>query len=180
MNKKIFMKGAKRLILIPALFFVGIAAFSQEGNVDFTGNWTFNEEKSEPGEGRMEIEPYRLKVVHEEDNLIVERTAVDARGRTLELKGEYVLGGVTNVNTGMGGQEIRSAVTWSDDGEKLLFRTSRTVQPGGRAMQTREMRSDEAWSLSDDGKTLTIEITRHTQRGRMKRRIVYDREGAVS
>lgn len=173
-------KLTNKLILVPVLFFVGIVAFSQEGNVDFTGNWTFNEEKSETGEGRMEIEPYGLKVVHEEDNLIVERTAVDARGRTVVLKSEYALGGVTNVNTGMGGQEIRSAVTWSDDGEKLLFRTSRIVQPRGRAMQTREMRSDEAWSLSDDGKTLTIAITRQTQRGQMKRRIVYDREGELS
>ncbi len=174
-NKRIFKK-----IFIPVisslLFSVSLTGFAGEEVVDFSGRWVVDQKRSDPGEGRREVSPSELEIEQEENRLIVERSAVSPEGRREVLTEEYTLDGETNVNTGMRGQEIRSTVRWSDDREALIFETTQRIEPRGRRDQVREMEATEIWSLSDDGDTLTVEITRQTQRGQMKRRIVYNRE----
>ncbi len=174
MKKKI-ISGIFRTVFLSVLFFVASDAFSQEEGVDFSGRWKYNEEKSDPGDGRREITPYELNIVQGENSLIVERTAVNQAGRTITVKEEYTLDGETNVNTGLGGQEARSNLVWSDDSKSLVFRISRRAQGRGQAMQTREIKSTEVWSLSDEGNVLTVEIIRETPRGEVRRRIVYEK-----
>jgi len=113
-----------------------------------------------------------LTVKQEGNNLTVERTMQTREGSSTTITEKYTLDGRTNVNTGMMNREARSTVTWTGNGRTLTFQISQTFERGG---QTTEMKGTEVWSLTADGKTLTIESSRTTPQSEMKARLVYDK-----
>jgi hypothetical protein len=92
-------------------------------------------------------------------------TRNSARGGAGETK--YVLDGKENTSTTQGG-ELKYKATW--DGGNLAISGTRTSQRGG------ESPMKEVYSLSADGKVLTIARTRSGQQGETTTKQVYNKK----
>jgi hypothetical protein len=66
----------------------------------------------------------------------------------------------------------KSIVSWSADQKTLTINTTTVMDRDGEKM---EMKSAEAWSLSADGSTLSLEVNRSSPNGDVKQTLVYDK-----
>ena len=129
------------------LLFIVLCAGSlaaQGRKPNFSGTWKMDPAKSDYG--TMETpQSVTRKIVHEEPNVTMVVTQKNSRGdMTTEFK--YATDGKEYVNkTRLG--EARSTLRW--DGDALLLSTRRTVMG-------RDLRIDDRWTLSADGRTMTI------------------------
>ncbi len=141
---------------------------------DFSGTWTLDPAKSEmggPGRGMggggmggggMMGGPMTVTIKQTAADLTIERKMGDQM-----MTATYKLDGSESVNKGMRGNDVKSTAKW--DGSNLVITSTQENQQGG-AMQSTEVRS-----LSPDGKTMTVEMTRQTPRGEMKQKMVFNK-----
>lgn len=167
-----FWRNPVRVLTIAVLvsFLVNMNSFAQEGKVNFSGEWSFNESKSEMGEGRFQTS-MKLTIKQEGNNLTVERLQTGRDGQERKSTQELTLDGKENeYTTGRGTR--KSTVTWSDDGMTL---TIKSIMVFNRDGDTMEMKSVELWKLTDGGKILSIKSSSSTPRGERKATMVYDK-----
>ena len=114
-------------MIVLMLMIVGTGLSAAE--VDFTGTWVMNEEKSEFGEGRFGRMAARKMVVQQsEDTLKIERTW---RGRNDEERlttEELTLDGKEVTKTSEWGESVMSA-SWQD--KILVINTTRNMSRNG-------------------------------------------------
>ncbi|MFA5818215.1 MAG: hypothetical protein WC854_02930 [Bacteroidales bacterium] len=149
---------------------------AQAGKANFAGTWALNAEKSTQPQGGGGGGGQRMGggdfVATQAANLLTStrtRTGQDGTPTTTILK--YTLDGKESINTNPRG-DSKSVATWSADGKNLTIATSRTMDMNG---ETREIKSTEAWTLTD-AKTLSITSTRQGQNGEVKTTMVYDKK----
>jgi hypothetical protein len=145
---------------------------------NFAGTWKINTEKSDPmgggmggggggggggGMGGMMAAP--ITITQTDKQLVETRTTPNGDRVTT-----YNLDGTESVNsTGRG--ESKSKARW--EGDALIIETTSTFNgPNGSMTIT----SKEVRTLSADGKTMTITITRTTPNGEMTTKRVYDKQ----
>ena len=142
----------KRLVLFTMVMALAVAGLAMaQAKPDFTGTWALDTAKSDQGGGGGRGGPAGpMTIKQTADTLTTEMT----RGEN-KVTATYKLDGTESVNTtGMG----ESKSTAKFDGAKLVIKTM-SEGPNG------PMETTATWSLSADGKELTI--VRATQRGDM-------------
>jgi hypothetical protein len=171
---------------------LGGFVFAQIEKPNFSGTWLFDKEKSDlgasGGEGQRPPErdkqgdpanqrsrmggpgmprvPAKIVIEHKDPQLFIKRTMVfGGEERVQELK--YTTDGQANSNEGFRGRVVESRTHWEDN---RLVTQSNMETPRGRVETT------ESRSLSNDGSTMTVEVT--TKGGPMEgtRKLVYNRE----
>ncbi len=143
---------------------------------DFSGKWTFNESKSEigalEGQGRGGFMAFSgLTVLQDAGKIEIERTRTGRDGQEITTSETLTLDGKENLSENERGS-TKTTATWSGDGQTLTFNVVRTMNFQDQSM---EMTSSEIWTLTDGGKTLTIESTSTTPMGGMTNTFVYDK-----
>jgi len=86
---------------------------------------------------------------------------------------KYTLDGKESVNEGMMGASVKTITSWSEDKKELRFAKTIAFDMDGQAM---EMKLNDAWTLSDDGKTLTVKSSMKSDWGEMNTSLVYDKK----
>ncbi|MGD9588920.1 MAG: hypothetical protein AB7Q37_02355 [Pyrinomonadaceae bacterium] len=167
----------KVLFILTVLCLSSVAAFAQKGG--YAGTWTLDASKSKLDE-RMRIESMTLTVAQTESELKVttatKRAAppADAQrppggGGGGGGRGGGFGGGDGTTVYDLTGKETKSEIetqmgkipqTFKAKSEGGKLHLSRTV-----STQMGDMTTKETWSLSEDGKTLTIEREQATPRG---------------
>ena len=167
-----FWRNPVRVLTIAVLvsFSVNMNLFAQKGKVDFSGEWSFNESKSDMGEGRFQTS-LKLTIKQEGNNLTIERLQKGRDGQERKSTQELTLDGKESEYTAGRGTR-KSTVTWSDDGLALTVKSTMVFDRDGETM---EMKSVEQWKLTDGGKILSIESASSTPRGERKATMVYDK-----
>jgi ABC-type transport system substrate-binding protein len=177
MNSKKCSRSGKRFINIslPVLFaFVSLSLLSGSlfAQPNFSGSWTLNESKSTLGEGpRMSA---TSMTINQQEGLIsisLVRPSFDGGDEISSEK--YTLDGKESVNQGMMGSSIKTITTWSDDKKELRFAKTILFDMNGDTM---EMKITDVWSISDDGKTLTVKSAMTSQMGDINLVLVYDKK----
>jgi hypothetical protein len=150
-------------------------AIAQEKTPNFSGTWVLDRSRSDPpggfgggrGGGPMANAEVVLIIEHQEPTLKITRLVKTPQGdRTQELV--YTTDGKENKNPGMRGAEVKSKSKW--DKGKLVTKASQTIEtPQG----TVDLEITEIRSLSEDGKTLTVETTTVSPMGERTRKEVY-------
>jgi hypothetical protein len=110
---------------------------------DFTGVWEMNFERSilrGPAPKRI-----LMRIEHQEPRLIQQIYLTNADGTEQRLTFTYETG--TETTNSIGGATARTHARW--EGRELVIE-SRMKTPG------REFHFEDHWSLSDDGRTLTM------------------------
>lgn len=169
-----FLRNSVQLLTIAFLvsfFLIPMGSYAQSGKVNFSGEWSFNESKSNIGEGRFQTS-LKLIINQEGNNLTIERLQTGRDGQEMKITQKLTLDGKESKNTTRRGTR-KSVVTWSDDGKALTIKSTMVFDRGG---ETFEMKSIELWKLTDGGKNLSIESSTSTPRGERKTTFVYDKK----
>jgi hypothetical protein len=136
------MKTGKTMVLA-GLVLVMCAVMAQAKS-DFTGEWKLDVAKSDFGP-MPAPQSMVQKITHQEPNLKVVSTQVSERGEFTSER-NYTTDGKECVNK-MRNSEVKSTLKW--DGDTLVIDSKLEFQ--GNPIST-----SERWSLSGDGKVLTI------------------------
>ena len=142
--------------------------------VDLSGDWYFNEDKSELGGAGSGAVPYRMKVDQDGDILFVKKYNI------VEWDDERI----TNEEIDLTGGEMRSRVfnspristaRWNEEPGSLIISSTVTLSRGGNTI---EMKSSEEWQLAGDGNTLTIQQESTGFRGnQISTTLIYEKSG---
>jgi hypothetical protein len=146
------------------LIFFSILTLAAAGNKpNFSGVWKLNPAKSEFGKAPA---PQSLisTVEHHDPELKVHSETTGAQG-TYATDYRWVTDGRENVNT-VRGNEIRATVVWNG---KILASNAKTTVNGATLTIV------DLWTLSDDGRTLTISRTVQGPQGTAEQTYVYDK-----
>ena len=164
------MKRAATLTMAAAALFVAAGVVSVVAQTpDFSGTWRLDTDRSQitagpggRGGGRGGGTPGALVITQTATELTMEQSMGD-QSRTLT----YTLEGESSIPAGRGGN-MTIASHW--DGATLVSEGSQELSfgGGGITIEVRQVRS-----LSADGQTLTVEVTRTTPRGAFTNTLVY-------
>jgi hypothetical protein len=158
------------LTIMCAFLLIPLTSFGGSAKPDFSGVWKLNESKSTIGEGRFRLSA-GLAVRQDGNNLGIERTRIGREGQEMKSTENLTLDGKEVVNEGEN-RSTKTTAAWSEDGKSLLISSTMTFTREG---QTTEVKSQETWQLSDDGKTLTIQYNSSSPRGERHDTLVYDK-----
>ena len=157
----------KKALLLLAIV-LGLTAIVLAG-VDFSGTWAVNTEKSDPargggggGRGGGMGGSTELVIKQTGNEMVISQTFGE---NTMETK--YVMDGAEHTNTSqMGDTKYKAVLT----GSTLAVTGTRTTQRGDMPLKV-------SYTLSDDGKTLTVATARVGQDGtETVRKQVYDKK----
>jgi hypothetical protein len=147
-----------------------VCLFSQEGKVNFSGNWTIDENKSDFGEGGGRFYSTKL-VVKQESNLInIERTG-QGRDGEFTWTDEITLDGKENELEGFGGSTRKVTAKWTDNGKILNISSFMVFEREGN---TFEINTSENWGLTEKN-VLSIASTMSSPRGERSSKLVYNK-----
>ena len=152
----------RRLVLLAvAMMLITGLAMAKPG---FTGDWKLNAAKSSFGEFPAPSS-LTMKIGHEEPNLKV-ATAMAGDFGEFSWDAAYTTDGKECINK-MRDNESKSTVKW--DGDSLLIETRASF--GGN-----DMTISDKWTLSADGKTLTIDRKFASSQGEMVQKMAMDKQ----
>ena len=141
---------------------------------DFTGQWKYNEEKSETARGGFGgNSAYRMDIDQDFDRMFIKRFSVMEYGNDQIANEEILLDG-TEMKTVFYNSPRISKAAWNETNKSLKINTSSQFNRGGTVT---EMNSSEEWSLTDGGKTLKItQISTGFQGGENKTTLVFEKQ----
>ena len=156
-------------------------AFAQ-GNVNFSGTWVLDKSKSEmpnrQGRGgeAAETQDVSGKMVIEQQGATLRITrTLSAATRERSMTVTYNTTGQETTESTPRGGSIVSRASW--EGNTLVITSTRTMtRPRRGETGERKIEQREVWSLSPDGRTLTIEGTRQTSRGDRTAKTVFNKQ----
>jgi hypothetical protein len=125
---------------VPVILVVASLAWPQAAT-DFSGVWVQDNERSQPKRSG----DVTLRIEHHAPELTVETTIVRGADPARHAVQKYTTDGNVSVSTGADGDEFHTAVMWKDS--SLVFSIEEHEE--GRIL-----RSQETWSLIDNGATL--------------------------
>jgi hypothetical protein len=156
---------ACRVLTIGLVLAFGGAALSS-GSTDYSGTWVLDMARSDMGRGPGGAPPGARQV-----KLVISQTAATLSiERHVGEKPEtavYKLDGSESVNTLPSGKQVRSSAAWA--GANLTLKAVAATEAGSSE-------SSFVYSLSPDGKTLTIDVAMKMPSGERKQRLVYARQ----
>ena len=140
---------------------------------NYAGSWTLNEGKSQLGDGRGRMAATKLKISQDANAIVLERTSKRQTGEEFTSKETITLDGKECENTLFENRTRKSTANWSADGKLLTINSTSVFERDGNKV---EMKSVEIYKLSDDGNTLSIDVTASSPRGERKQTLAYDKE----
>jgi len=138
--------------------------------VNFSGSWTFNESKSDLGEGSTRMVSQKLTIVQDEKSFNLERTYTGQDGEERKLSETYTLDGKESVNPVFNTSKKSTAV-WSADKKSLTVSSVLVFEMNGEQI---EIKSIEQYKYSDS-KDLIIDSQTTSTRGDRKAILVYNK-----
>jgi len=173
------MRSFKRTIATLAVLLLGLGAVAAQAEPQFTGSYTLDRSQSQfpKHEGRSQPDPQAQPAQRPDVRLVVEQhgatlkvTRIMAMGsRERSETNTYVADGTDQTHRGYRGETVTRAAF---DGDRLILTRVHTMKSdtGDRTM-TRQ----SVWTLSPDGRTLTIDTTTQSPHGDRAMKTVYVR-----
>lgn len=170
----------RTLSVLVLLVFASSLAFGQ-GGVNLSGTWILDKSKSEmpktAGKGGgigslMAGLDFGVKMVIEQQGATLKVTRIfEAIGQERSHTFTYSTDGKETTYTGPRGGSVISKASW--EGDKLVITSTQKLKTrrGEGSMEKKEV-----WSLSSDGKTLTIDITSKTPKGEQTAKAVFNKQ----
>jgi len=140
--------------------------------VNFSGQWIFNEEKSDVGNRGVGNIPYEMDIYHDDDLLDVKKVMIVEWEDDRITNEEIMLDGTEMKSEFFNSPRISKA-NWDEASQSVIINSTVKIERGGRSF---EMKSTEEWSLQEDGNILKIVQTSTSYRGEeVKLSLVYDK-----
>ncbi|HUU26960.1 MAG TPA: hypothetical protein VM123_04040 [archaeon] len=163
------------LVLLTSAIFLFSASLlnAQKSPINFSGKWTLNAEKSDPGESsgrrRGGMPASKMNVEQKDNKLTVEDFRTNRDGEEVSTVSTYTLDGKECKNESSNRTSVSTA-SWSEDKKSLTISSAIAISRGGQEFN---MKSTEIWSLTEG--ILTIKATRSSQMGERTTTAVYNK-----
>ena len=155
--------------LTALLFSVNLFAAEE---LDFTGTWMFNEEKSVLDDMGMAFIPYKLVISKRDSELTVQKTFTMQSGEDMVIDEKMTLDGKECKSEIWNSPRITTA-NWSATGDTLNVEMRITFNQDGNI---NEMLLQEAWSMQDEGKLIIINHFSSSTWGERKITMAYNKQ----
>jgi len=153
----------KNFVFIIALAFLSATAFGQK--VNFSGDWTLNEDESELGY-EFSLAPKSMTLEHTK-KIFDQTTVSEWDGQEYETKNHYTLDGEVCENPGLEGTVTKSTAVYDKKAKNLKIVTDGEVQGMGYTLT-------QVFSMKDDA--LIVESEAASDMGEMVETFVYDKK----
>ncbi|HTD99012.1 MAG TPA: hypothetical protein VK668_06975 [Mucilaginibacter sp.] len=141
-----------KTLTLSVLFTFLVISLKAQQVTNFTGTWKRNTDKCDAGNLSVNSIPISISVEQSKSQIQIKRVSKSAQGDSTAYT-EKIKFDDSSVTSGVKPNLNKSAtVAWSID-QKQLIETANYTDGQGNPMQ----KVKENWSLSDDGKTLTIQ-----------------------
>jgi len=166
------LSSLKKLLTL-VLFSIFLFAFTSKNyRTNFTGAWKLNESKSELGQF-AQFAVRTIKADQKEESITVTRTSPSFNGDEMTISETLSYDGKETETTVFENSKRKSTAKWSDDGNTLTVKYVLLLEFNGQSM---EIKGTEAWTLSADGKALTVQINSSSPQGEFSSKAVYDKQ----
>jgi hypothetical protein len=156
--------------ILTILLLVVSLLFTQEGKVNFSGEWSLNEDKSDLGEGGGRFMSTKLVVKQEAGKISIERTGQGRDGEFTRTE-EITLDGKENELEGFGDTMRKVTANWTDEGKILTISSFMEFYREGNSI---EITTKEVWTLKAES-TLSVASSMTSPRGERSSNLVYDK-----
>jgi hypothetical protein len=154
-------------------FILLISAVSSGQNAaNFSGSWTFNESKSNLGEGGFRMMSQKLIISQDEKSFKIDRSFTGQDGEERKTTETYTLDGKESVNPVFNISK-KSTASWSADKQSLNVSSVMVFDSNGEQM---EVKTIEIYKLAEGNKALTIDTQFSSSRGERKAILVYTKD----
>ncbi|MEJ0080819.1 MAG: hypothetical protein WDM78_07685 [Puia sp.] len=143
----------KRLILFSSLI-VFSTSFIYAQKIDFSGTWIRNSDKTDAGDLSMNSVPASLEIKQDNNSISIKRNSKNAQGEIFNYSEVLNFNGTAANSSPKANINKKATIKWSDDHKTLIVSADYSDSTTGRAIQ----KTNDTWSLSEDGKTMTITI----------------------
>jgi len=168
MNRYFFKRSL--VLLVASAFLFSFA--KQTYKTDFSGSWSLNEGKSELGDfGRFAA--HKIKVEQKDDGVSISKTAISFNGDEVTSTETLTFDGKESESTVFGNSKKKSTAKWSDDGNTLTISYSIAFERNG---QTFDITGTETWTLSGEGKSLSLVTVSSSPQGDRTLKAMYDKD----
>jgi hypothetical protein len=161
----------KFLILLVAPVFL-FAFTTNLYKANFSGEWKLNESKSDLGP-MAQWATRAIKTDQKDDAITINRTAPGMDGADATSAETLGFDGKEIETTVLGNSKRKASAKWSDDGNTLTVNYVLMLNFDG---QTFDVKGNEVWTLSGDGKTLTVQTNASSPQGDITAKAVYDKQ----
>lgn len=151
--------------LVAALLVTGVSVAAAQ-KVDFSGTWVLDKSRSEGLPAGMD---QTMTVKQAGDRVDVEVKVYSNQGER-EVKDQFILDGKKTEFTAAAQSKGKRTSKWSADSKGFDVIEEATIERGNGPENFKVMRH---WQLSDDGKTLTIEMSFNEPTGPGKSKRVF-------
>lgn len=148
---------------------LSVEEMSDHANVNFSGRWIFDEERSTLDNWGVGFIPSKLHITQNGKNLTIEKNLVVEYAEDRVEEEKYTIDGQEAKSQFWNSPRI-TTVNWSNSGDTLLIKSTVTFNRGG---QTSEMVTTEAWTLHDENNILEINQTSKSPRGDRNITMIY-------
>ncbi len=167
--KKSLPKQLLILIAFPALL---LSFTVLPGQTNFSGEWKLNTDKSDLGQ-MANFAVTSLKVDQANEAITIARTAPTFQGDESTTTETVTFDGKTSETKIFGESTKKSSIKWDESGKTFTLTFTLNLDFNGQQMV---VEGTEKWSLSDDGKILTLETNSTSDFGDMSTTAVYDKK----
>ena len=142
----------KKVQLILLSQFMLQITFAQK--TDFTGNWSIDTSKSDFGSAPLFVVPAEISVQQTADSLFLSVVNIDDKGSKSTASAKYPLNGNAIEKEFQTDVKLIGSLQWTAD-QNHLAKSQRFINAAQSEDPFRKVK--EMWSLSNDGRYLTIE-----------------------
>jgi hypothetical protein len=163
--------GMKSTLFITLSLLISSLSFGQ-GAVNFSGSWSFNESKSNLGEGGFRMISQKLTILQDDKSFKLDRSFTGQDGEERKMSETYTLDGKESENPVFNTSK-KSVATWSADKKSLTVSSVMVFEMNG---EKNEIKTVEVYRIADSDKTLSIDSQSTSSMGERKATLVYDKK----
>lgn len=154
----------KKIFYLLVLFLFSISSMAKQ--VDLSGTWNLNKEKSTLNE-QFSMAPGKMVLSQTSDSLNVEKHS-EFQGQEYTIKDRFALDGKECINKGWMDSKKTSTLAWSEDGNTLTVSSKVPMQDGG------EVSIKETYQIEEN--RLKVVVSASSSMGEMTETYVLDKQ----
>jgi hypothetical protein len=175
------MKRAHRTIGTVVVLLLAAVVTAAQAQPQFTGTWVLNRAQSQfpahgyHGQGAtgQQATPPDVKLTVEQQGNTLKATRTMVRGtRERSMSQTFTTDGSEQTEQLHGGSSVTKATL---GGDRLVINQTHTRPAKDQSQPARTFSRESVWTLSPDGRTLTIDTTMHSARGDRTMKTVYNK-----
>jgi hypothetical protein len=167
--KAAFTKRVFSLLLAPAFLF---AFTSKIDKANYSGEWKLNASKSELGQFEQ-FAVRSIKAEQKDESIAITRIQPSFNGDDMTSTETLTFDGKEVESTIFENSKRKATAKWADDGKSLTISYTLLLDFNGQSM---EIKGTDLWTVSDDGKTLTVLTKSTSAQGDFSWKAVYDKQ----